>query len=225
MTMSYKRISYIYRAARILAVCLTALSAISCDKKGEVYPSMITKFGDIRTNADGVLTDMTIDNGETFLITNTNIKPHRPDTSYRAIIGYVTKSNGTCKEAYIHSLTGAITLADSSAQALHHPTGIESMWMEGKYINMQLSAKSQGGRHYWGYCIDRIEQSGENNRQYAHHHLSIHHNQGNDPLSYTETYYCSILLPSLPDFKQGDTISICVNTFKGMKTWKFNTIH
>ena len=215
--------SNLLRVVPPLITCFIILCAISCDKKDGIYPSMTTKFGDIRTNADGVLTDMTIDNGETFIITNTNINPHRPDTTYRAIIGYVAESNGTSKEAYIHSLTGAMVLADSSVQALHHPTGIESMWMEGKYINMQLSAKSQGGKHYWGYCIDKVEQSGEDNRQYAHHHLSVHHNQGNDPLSYTETYYCSILLPSLPNFKQGDTISICVNTFKGVKTWKFNS--
>lgn len=196
---------------------------IACSSKQEPYPNLITEFGNLSTNSEGTFIDMVTDNGQHFNITNTNIKKHRPDTTYRAIIGYSIGSTAKNIDAYIHSLKEAFVLGDSSNHVLRHPTGIESMWIRGKYINMQLSAKSQGKKQYWGYCIDDVQNADGSNRPHSHYHISIHHNQNNDLLSYTETYYCSIYVPSIPLIQHGDTITVAVNTFNGIKKWTFKT--
>lgn len=203
----------------VLACAMLLLSA--CAEEQEPYPNIITEFADIHSDAQGLLVQMTTDNGKNYLISNTNIKPHRPDTTYRAIVGYVPETESTPLKAHIYTLTGAQILSDSTTCLQHDPTGIESMWQQGKYINMQLTAKTQGGTHHWGYAIDSVQHVGQEGRTHAHHHLSIHHNQGQDPISYSQTYYCSILPSSIPHLQPTDTITIAVHTFKGTKKWMF----
>ena len=151
---------------------MAALLIVSCTEEAEPYPELVTEFADIRTDADGMFIDMTTDDGTCYSITNTNIQPHRPDTTYRAVVGFVSNGSSTEPHSQIYTLTGAQVLADSTAILRHDPTGIESMWMEGRYVNMQLTAKTQGGRHTWGYAIDFIEEAGEKGRAHTHYHLS-----------------------------------------------------
>ena len=201
---------------------VAALLLVSCAERNEPYPSLVTEFADIRTDAAGNLTEMTTDNGTCYSITNTNIQPHRPDTTYRAIVGFIPNPDPYSPQAQIYTLHGAQLLADSTAILRHDPTGVESMWHEGRHINMQLTAKTQGGRHTWGYTIDFVEEGGKKERAHAHYHLSLHHNQGDDPTSYSQTYYCSILTTQLPQYENTDTITVSVHTFQGIKSWKFH---
>lgn len=200
---------------------MVALLIVSCTEKAEPYPNIVTEFADIRTGVDGMFIDMTTDDGTRYSIINTNIKPHRPDTTYRAVVGFVPNGNSANLQAQIYTLAGALLLADSTATLRHDPTGIESMWHEGQYINMQLTARTQGGVHLWGYAVDSLQQAGQGGRTHAHHHLSIHHNQGRDPMSYSQTYYCSIHIPTIPYYIIGDTISVSVHTFSGVREWTF----
>ena len=201
---------------------MAALLIVSCTEEAEPYPDLVTEFADIRTDADGMFIDMTTDDGTCYSITNTNIQPHRPDTTYRAVAGFVSNGSSTEPHAQIYTLTGAQVLADSTAILRQDPTGVESMWHEGQHINMQLTAKTHGGRHTWGYAIDFIEEGGKKERAHAHYHLSLHHNQGDDPTSYSQTYYCSIHTTQLPQYKNTDTITVSVHTFKGIKSWTFS---
>jgi hypothetical protein len=200
---------------------IAALSLVSCEEDTEPYPNLITKFADIHTGPDGMFTSMTTDNGANFSITNTNTKPHHPNASYRALIGFVAESTGNHPKATIYTLESVQVLADSTATLRQDPTGIESMWHEGRYINMQLTAKTHGGKHTWGYAIDFIEEASNNGREHAHYHLSLHHNQGNDPQAYSAPHYCSIITSRLPQYQNTDTITVSVQTFQGTKSWKF----
>lgn len=190
---------------------------MACKADIEPYPNLVTEFADMRTNTNGVFVSMTTDNGARYGILNTNIAPLMPDTTYRAVVGFVQKSVASIPKAEIYTLAGVRVLADSTSTVLHHPTNIASMWQRGKYINMQLTALTQGGTHHWGYAVDSVQTNGNN----THHHLSIHHNQGKDPISYSQTYYASILLSSIPHYQMGDTISVAVHTFGGIKKWMF----
>lgn len=197
-------------------VCSMALMACSSDNT-EPYPNLLTEFADIHTDAQGMFIDFTTDNGNTYQVLNTNIKPHQADTTYRAIVGFVSERDDQPLSAHIYTLTGAMVLSDSTSCLLHHPTNIESMWKRGQYINMQLTAKGQSGIQHWGYAIDSVQTIG----QKAHHHLSIHHNQAHDPLAYSQTYYASILPSSITNYLDGDTITVAVHTFDGIKKWQF----
>lgn len=206
---------------KMLILLSGVLLPYACTEKEESYPNLITEFADLQTDYYGVFLNMTTDDGSCYLITNTNIQPHHPNTVYRAIVGYVPTTKSTHLEALIYTLTGARILADSTTTPQHDPIGIESMWQEGKYINMQLTAKTQGGHHYWGYVTDSIKHIGKEGRKNAHFHLSLHHNQRKDPLSYSQTYYSSILTSAIPQYQETDTITVAVHTFNGIKKWMF----
>ena len=214
----YRRI---IRQLRLLILLCVILLLGACAGKQEPYPDLVTEFADMRTDANGIFRNMTIDDGTSFSITNTNIKPHHPNATYRVVVGFVPNTSGSRPEAEIYTLTGAYVLADSTTIVSHAPTSIESMWKKGEYINMQLTAKTQGGTHFWGYAIDSIQVIGKSGRTHSHFHLSIHHNQGNDPLSYSQTFYCSVPISKIEAYQPNDTISVSVHTFNGVRRWMF----
>ena len=55
----------------------------------------------------------------------------------------------------------------------------------------------------------------------GHRYLSLHHRQNGDPLSYTQETYASIPLEELDSMTEGDSITLSIHTFKGIKTWNF----
>ena len=206
--------------AILLTAALLLMSA--CTEKQEPYPDLVTEFADMRTDGNGTFTDMTTDNGTRYSILNTDIQPHRPDTTYRAVVGYVPESVAPAMPAArIYSLVAARILADSTEVLRHDPTGIESMWRQGAYINMQLTARTQGGTQQWGFATDSVSHAGTYGRTHTHFHLSIHHDQGQDPTSYSRTYYCSIPLTAIEGYSNDDTVSVTVHTFHGLLTWTF----
>ncbi len=198
------------------------LGACSSDG-GEVYPNLVTEFADMYTDRFGSVSDFRTDAGVRYAVSNTNIEPLRPDTTYRVVVGYVPEvaAASSSAAAHIYTLTGAYVLADSTAVVSHDPTGVESVWLGGSYINMQLTPKTQGGVHYFGYAVDSLCAAGTAGRLHSHHHLSLHHHQAGDPLSYSATRYASVALSSIPQYTVGDTLSLTVHTFTGNKVWIF----
>lgn len=209
------------RQFRSFLLPCTILFLAACAENQEPYPDLVTEFANIHTDVNGIFRNMTTDDGSSFSITNTNIKPHHPNATYRVVVGFVPNTSGMRIEAEIYTLTGVYVLADSTTIVRHDPTGIESMWKKAEYINMQLTAKTQGGTHLWGYAIDSIQGTGEHGRTHSHIHMSIHHNQNNNPLSYSQTYYCSIPISKIESYQPNDTITVSVHTFEGMKKWMF----
>lgn len=206
---------------------LAAICMASCSEGREPYPNVITEFADVHTDGRGRLCHFLTDDGTHYTVSNSNIPPHRPDTVYRAVVGFVpgTTDTGaaTQRSAHIHTLTGAMLLADSTDVVHHDPTGIASMWATARYINMQLTPLTQGGIHHWGYAVDSCRMAGDQGWAHAHHHLSVHHVQGSDPMSYSDTRYCSIKRASIPHYNTGDTVSVTLHTFNGQRRWTFTS--
>ena len=180
---------------------------VSCSNDDGPYPSIITEFADMRVDSTGMATTLTLDDGTTLGITN-HLTELEPKSTYRVVSGF-TKEDG---RATIYSLTGAYILRDSTSTPKSDPTGILSAWRAGKYINLQLSPKTQDcSRQYWGYCMDSITPH--------HAHLSLYHNQNGDPTSYSTTVYASLPVDSIKGIDEGDTITLSINTFKGTREW------
>lgn len=189
----------------IWILCL--LTLVACSKDEDVYPSIITEFADLNTDEHGTATSFELDNGTIYLISNP-VKDLKPDATYRVVCGYVPEGS----KASLYTLNGAYFLHDSTEIVKNDPTNVLSAWHSGKYINMQLSPKTQGGTHYWGYAVDSITP--------RHRHLSLHHSQNSDPTSYTTTIYASLPMDSIQGIDKGDTVTLTINTFKGRKEWK-----
>lgn len=185
---------------------LITFFVIACNEEEQVYPNIITEFAEMKVDGQGVADSIRLDNNVRYRISN-KIKDLKPKATYRVVCGYIP--NGS--SATIYTLEAAYYLRDSSRIAQQAPTEVLSAWRSGRFINLHLTPKTQGGTHYWGYSIDSLV--GHNA------YLSLHHNQNNDPISYSADVYASIPVDSIRGIQKGDTISLSIQTFKDKKTW------
>lgn len=192
---------------------LFVVCVLSCCKGGDdasdIYPSIVTEFGMIRTDASGTMTDFTTDDGRIYAISNPQ-SGYDKEVLYRVVCGYVPDGQ-TVK---LYQVTGAHLLHDSTTLA-HEPDPIKvtSVWKSGRYINMHLSPLTQGGKQYWGYRIDRVRSRTI--------HVSLHHRQNADPLSYTQNVYASLPADNFKIIPFTDSIALHIQTFQGDQVWTF----
>lgn len=193
----------------IFMLSLLTLHLTACQDDEENYPSIITEFVDVLSNADGRLIRFTTDHGQTYQVTN-SIDGFDPNAVYRAVCGYVPEEDSY---ATIYQLLNVALLRDSTLVLRRDPIRLHSVWSAGSYINMQLAPLGQGGRQYWGYAIDSITP--------RHVHLSLHHSQNGDPTSYTQNVYASIYVKRIEGYNAGDSISLAISTFDGIRHYIF----
>lgn len=197
-----------HRILTFIPVWACILFLLSCSEDEKTYPSIITEFAEMKADDKGMAKSITLDDGRSYGITN-QIADLKPGANYRVVCGYVADN----QQASIYSLDPAYVLRDSVKIARHDPTGVLSAWRSGRFINLHLRPKTQGGTQYWGYITDSIT---------AHHaHLSLHHRQMEDPTSYSCDIYASLPIDSIQGITIGDTISLRIKTFNGAKIFTF----
>ena len=179
------------------------------DDTSEPYPNVVTEFAMIKTNDSGMLAELTTDDERTYTISNPQ-DGYDKNVMYRAVCGYVPDG----QTATLYHATGAYLLHDSTKLS-YEPDAIKvvSVWKSGRYINMQLSPLTQGGIQYWGYRIDNVHDRTA--------HITLHHCQNHDPLSYMQTVYASLPMDSLKTISAGDSIALHIKTFNGEQVWTF----
>lgn len=200
-----------------LWLLLLPFLALSCsDSDDYTYPSLVTEFAEIKSDESGTLSHFTTDKGITFRIVNP-VNGYFPGLTFRGVCGYEVVE-GNKHAATLYNLQHVMLLADSTLRVpTHDPTKVLSVWRGANYLNLTLSPKTQGRVQYWGFRIDSIDAAYHKKR----YHLSLHHQQNNDPESYTTTRYASLPLTSIKDLSPGDTISFCANTYEGNQYWQF----
>lgn len=194
---------------KILFLLTVLLCCHACKEEQETYPSIITEMTDAYVNDQGVMYQICTDQGKTFTLTNPQ-KGFNPNSMYRTLSGFVPQGEAS---ATLYQLQGVYLLRDSSSVGEKNPTGVQSAWRAGKYINLHLTPKTQGGTQYWGFVVDSVSQ--------GHVRISLHHSQNGDAPSYSKDVYASIPVDSIPAATEGDTITMTVATFSGEKTWTF----
>lgn len=185
---------------------LLALLLISCHED-EAYPSLISEFADLQSSKEGISQSFMLDDGTEYGIANP-VEKLKPNATYRMMVTYAL---GEDRKAWLYGLEGVYYLRDSSEVAKSDPTGVLSAWRAGKYINLHLRPTGQEGIHHWGFCMDSLTS--------YHAHLSLHHDQNGDPVSYSSDVYASLPVDSIKGISEGDTITLSIKTFKGIKTW------
>ena len=205
------------------AFCIVLLcSMTSCsDDDDEVYPSLISDFVMAQSNSEGHVSFILTDDGQRYAVEN-DISGMPADTVARAICSYVILQEPTnIPSILVYSITGIPVMYNcTSLPSIHRdPTDVAGVWSSGGYINLHLLPLTQGKFQNWGFIEDSLSA---NDAGTTTHHLSIYHEQLNDPTSYTGHIYASISPDSLREaHPAGDSILLSINTFKGPMTWHF----
>ena len=201
----------------LLFTFLFSLFISSCSHDDDApYPSIISEMADLYTNESGTLTKFVLDNNKEYRISNPQSGYHAK-ALYRVLCGYVPTDNS----ARVFQLTSAYILRDSVERRKQDPTSVLSVWRTERYINMHLASKTFGGRQHWGFITDSIvSHTDAEGKTSSHAYLSLHHNQNNDPTSYTEDVYASLPLDSIKGVDKQAPITLSIQTFDGKKTFE-----
>ncbi len=201
-----------------LMCCLCCGACGGGEGDGHAYPSLLTGFVEIHTDAGGTGTRFVTDDGKTYAI-NSPIRGLQPDTAYRLVCGYEVTAGyrAGCPVAKVYTVEAVNLLKPEEGPPDNDdPLAVASIWDGGNYLNLHLSPKTQGGTQEWGYRTDSTRPSPTG----TVYHLSLCHRQGGDPYSYSTTVYASLPLRPL-GLREGDSIAFAVLTFDGRKTWWF----
>lgn len=197
----------------------------SCSNDEEYYPDLITEMAMAYGDAQGLLERFVTDSGKTYRVSN-EIKGLEANETVRALIGYALYEDGDEIRVQVYTAQVVPVLPNVTGKTVpqHDPINVESVWLGGGFINMHLLPKSQGEKQGWAFLRDSTRTNSLGGRT---HHLSLHHQQLDDPLSYSRHLYLSIDLDSVAsELRPTDSITFVIQTFAGQKTWQFgNLLH
>lgn len=203
----------------ICFLCLFLCGACGDEEEDtDAYPSLITELVELHTDEEGNGRFLVTDKGENYVVGNP-LKGLQPSASYRLVCGFVISGNtdGAYPVVDLYTVDSVIVLAPvEDASGFDDPLKVTSIWKRGKYVNFNLSPKTQGGEHQWGYSLDEVRET-ETGHTYC---LTLCHRQDRDPYSYSMTVYASLSLPAIGELQSGDSISVAIHTFDGRKVWR-----
>lgn len=207
-----------WKACLFLIGCLCCTACGDDEEDGYVYPSLLTEFVEVYTDAKGNGTQFVTDDGKIYAI-NSPIQGLQPDAAYRLVCGYEVTADyqegHPVAKIYTVETVNLLKLKEEPSDT-DDPLAVASIWNGGNYLNLHLMPKTQGGTQEWGYRTDSTRSSHTG----TIYHLSLYHRQPGDPYSYSTTVYAS--LPLLPlGLQEGDSIAFTILTFDGRKTWRF----
>ena len=200
----------------LLFFCLSFSGCNNDSDDDYVFPALINEFADLYSDQNGLGTKLITDNGNTY-IPQTSIQNLLPEAVYRIICGF--ELTGNEKNGYpvvkVYQARN-VTLLKEGDLTETDPTNVISVWKGGNYINFRLTPKTQGGTQNWGYKTEQITTTTTGKT----YHLTLCHDQGDDPCAYTTTIYASLPFSGL-NLQKGDSIAITIQTFDTTKVWQF----
>lgn len=198
----------------------------SCEKEeSERYPSVITDYACMLTDASGQPGHLRLDNGREYPIALTDtyreahpqLPSYRADTLYR-IVGIYELGNDDVANIYsiARTVSGIPTPLHSGETMRNDPVYLQSSWLSGGYLNMVLELKALDGQHSIGF-VDTTPKGMQGKE------FTLYHDSHNDVESYRQKLYASIpLAPFKRDLQQGNILRIVINLYdKGVSQWEF----
>lgn len=204
--------------SKIFFVCCiasVAMSLVSClDNDKSAYPSLKVDLVVAKTNSSGLLSKVTLDNGQSYDVASQRLDFHKADTLFRCVASYELDG----KKFNIYTIANIfsrkpVPLATFLEQEGYteetlprDPVNVVSMWKSGGYINMQLGVLTTNNvTHSYAFCD---EGNG--------HYSLLHRRPLNAAESYTEVVFMSMPIP-----EGVESLTFSVNTYDGITTRTF----
>lgn len=207
----------------LLYLCIVLLCT-ACGKEAPLSPNVWVEIACIATNSKGTPAYFIKDDGSRYTIAEIQKKQdiHTADSTYRVHCSYTKTGEDSIKVFAYALVTSPVPQPTSFFPngIKTAPVHIEAIWKSGNYINMILYPMIKEQKHVFHFVEQQLTLQ-ENNRK----HLSflLYHDNKEDTEAYRKKHVLSLpLSPYKSILKQGDTVSITIQTYKeGLSTYTF----
>ena len=189
------------------------------------YPSVVTDYACLVTDAAGEPSKLHLDNGcaypivyaDEYMEAHPQLPSYKADTAYRVVSIYELGSDSVARIYSLSRTVSDIPTPLPTGEQLHQdPAYLQSIWLSGGYLNMVIEIKALDGKHSIGF-VDTTPE-GMKGKEFTFYHKVI-----DDVESYRQRLYGSIpLQPFDRELQVGDTLRFVIRTYdEGMKRSEF----
>ncbi len=189
------------------------------------YPSVVTDYACLVTDAAGEPSKLHLDNGcaypivyaDEYMEAHPQLPSYKADTAYRVVSIYELGSDSVARIYSLSRTVSDIPTPLRTGEQLHQdPAYLQSIWLSGGYLNMVIEIKALDGKHSIGF-VDTTPE-GMKGKEFTFYHKVI-----DDVESYRQRLYGSIpLQPFDRELQVGDTLRFVIRTYdEGMKRSEF----
>lgn len=206
----------------LLILCgVGSLLLVQCGKDEVPLPALRSDLLLARTNAQGVVTQLITDEGESLQPVH-SIRGSRSDTTYRVLAVYHRLEASTQVEVrQLVRIPTAPPVVMDEQQLQTAPIQLLSLWKSKTFLNLRFGIpKSFRGQHTIGWAFRGVTQHADGHRLLR---LQLYHNAHDDRNDYYEDAYLSCPLQPFAQWLTAgrDSIVLDVNTYQGHHTAVF----
>ena len=205
---------------KTICIFLSAVLLTACGKEDYVYPNLITEMACLKTDGNGIGTQIVTDQGIVWHLQ----KDNRPDSltadsTYR-VVSRLAPLNESEAQAYAFwKVIAPLPKPEKESETIHaDPVSIQSMWRSGDYLNMVLRIKVKDQEHELSFIENGITANTDGTQNLM---LTLFHNRKGDVEGFDQKFYLSVPLWHYQDkLNKGDQIVFQLNTYQEGMTFR-----
>ena len=200
----------------------TTVLLCACGEEEYIYPDLITEMTCLKTNSEGIGTEIITDDGQIWHLQESN----RPDSltadsTYRVVSRFAPITDSDAKVYSLWKVISPLPKPEKEYQSTHtDPVSLQSIWRSGDYLNMVLQVKVKDQEHELSFIDNGIVTNTNGSQTLT---LGLFHDRKNDVEGFDQKFYLSVPLWHYQGkLNKGDAIVFQLYTYKeGMTTRTF----
>ena len=207
---------------KTICIFLSAVLLSACGKEDYVYPNLITEMACLKTDGNGIGTQIVTDQGIVWHLQ----KDNRPDSltadsTYRIISQFAPLNESEAQAYAFWKVIAPLPKPEKEYETIHtDPVSIQSIWQSGDYLNMVLHIKVKDQEHELSFIENGITTNTDGIQTLM---LTLFHNRKGDVEGFDQKFYLSVPLWHYQDkLNKGDQIVFQLSTYQeGMTSRTF----
>ena len=186
----------------------------ACGKEDYVYPSLMTEMACLKTDGNGIGTQIVTDHGIVWLLQ----KDNRPDSltadsTYRVVSRFAPLNDSEAQAYAFWKVIAPLPKPEKEYETIHtDPVSIQSIWRSGDYLNMVLHVKVKDQEHELSFIENGITSNTDGSQTLM---LTLFHDRKGDVEGFDQKFYLSIpLWHYQKTLNKGDQIVFQLNTYQ-----------
>ncbi|MBR5203854.1 MAG: hypothetical protein IKW32_01355 [Bacteroidaceae bacterium] len=207
---------------KTICIFLSAVLLSACGKEDYVYPNLITEMACLKTDGNGIGTQIVTDQGIVWHLQ----KDNRPDSltadsTYRIISRFAPLNESEAQAYAFWKVIAPLPKPEKEYETIHtDPVSIQSIWQSDDYLNMVLHIKVKDQEHELSFIENGITANTDGTQNLM---LTLFHNRKGDVEGFDQKFYLSVPLWHYQNkLNKGDQIVFQLNTYQeGMTSRTF----